>query len=171
VVFERDRTEAVVFVRKIAGLGRMPSAEDLCTVELIVDDGSPHNGCVKGNRRVISNDDSRLRYHILDIDLRVGTDLDMVRQSQFRQIVLKIGVRHEHDPALVFRGHLLKFGGLQYVHPATQEIRFEEVTVRKPSIATADCFSDQKLAPSRHDSDDRPSVEDISSGLLYQNVV
>src|SRR5699024_5807802 len=73
--------------------------------------------------------------------------------------------------ALVFRGHLLKFGGLQYVHPATQEIRFEEVTVRKPSIATADCFSDQKLAPSRHDCDDRLSVEGISSGLLCQNVV
>src|SRR5699024_3127774 len=107
----------------------------------------------------------------MDVDLRIGPDLDVVRQSQFRQVDLEVWMWHEHDPAFVFLGHLLELGGLEEVHPATQELRFEEVTIAMPSIAAADCVTDQKLAPSRHDCDDRSSVEVTSSGLLCQNVV
>src|SRR5699024_8988901 len=72
VVFERDWTEAGSVIREISRFGQVTPTEYSVPIELIVDNGSPHNCCVKGDRRVISDDDSRLRYHILDIDLRVG---------------------------------------------------------------------------------------------------
>src|SRR5699024_7174018 len=95
----------------------------------------------------------------------------MIRQSQFGQVILEIRVWHEQDPAIVLLGYCPKFTRFKYVHPSTQELRFEEVTVGEPSIAATNRFTDQKLAPSRHDCDDRSLVVLKSRRLLRQHVV
>src|SRR5699024_213183 len=98
-------------------------------------------------------------------------DLDVFRQRQLRQVVFKVGVWHEHDPASALHCHLLKLGRCQQIDPTMQEFRLEELRVEAPPKTVSNRGPCEELTPGRHDRNNPTLVGAMGCSLLREYVM